>query len=171
MDKKTRVVLDAGDDTALFVEQEGEGVYLAAMYPFRQSDLTLRMWKEAAFSVFSFFVLWLILASGIYGIWMGLNTVFPDHSFVAGFVCVGLLFSVTWYVRMMFQAFKKDLKENQVDLVRRIMRDMRRNSTAVELEKYFIKSSYLYNGMDGDFITWYKQEKNKQEVKNSRRAF
>lgn len=169
MDKKKRIILDAGENTALFVEQDSEGNYLATMYPFKESDLVLKTWKFLGWLLFQAASLSIMIGLVCLMAWSSLSHAFPDSSFIIGFVCSGIFLGSALFSKQVFLHSKKDLKDKQFVFVRDILREMK-SENAEPIEQYSIKSSYLYNGMDGDFITWYKQEKNKQELRKFWRA-
>ena len=165
MDKKKRIVLDAGENTALFVEQDSEGSYLATMYPFKESSLTLKIWAYLAWSLFSSVLFTLTFSFILYSTWLVLTNIFPDYSLIFGFVLSGLFLLTVLWTKQLFLKAKDELEDKRFVLVREVLREMK--NECYDLEQYSIKSSYLYRGLDGDFITWYKQEKNKAYMKRS----
>lgn len=166
VERKRRIVFDAGDNTALFVEQNSPGDYLATMYPIKESDLTLKIWASLAWSVVTSSLFVLAIGLMVYGFWSALSVSFPGYSWLIAFVLAGAFGGGFLLSKNMYKRAKADIDEKMFLFVREILRDMK-SKNPEPVEEYSIKASYLYNGMDGDFITWYKQEKNKTSMKRS----
>lgn len=161
--RKTKLVFDAGDNTAIFIEQSSNPTQ-AIVYPINEINITKKILKRKI--AISSTKLSLVLA-WIFNIFLIKNIL--EDSVLSNFAINFILFSATifgilLFIKIVDNVFEKPEKDLMEDYARKELRNMK-NSNIVP-EEYIIKSSFLYSGTDGDFITWYKQERNKRADQN-----
>jgi len=160
--KKTKIILDAGTDTALFIEASTPADR-ALMIPVSESAIIQKMMKRKIFVntfkalmtvvwLSSFFLMKNSVANS------GLQETTQN---IVYFVFLGIaIFGSILLYKSLSNVFDTPDEKLLVEYARE---EIRKNKyTGTSTEEYYIKSSYLYSGTDGDFITWYKQEKNKK---------
>lgn len=157
-----RLILDKGSENALLIEHRKAEPH-AIIKPVNQYNvlkaLSLRKMKMKAGYItvsslcllpfFTFLLRFETLRSSMST--MNLVTLFALLTFGLG-GCVFLRYA-------MKQAFHDDEKNL---LVGYALKELRLQGTK---EEYYIPSSYMYHGTEGDFITFYKQEKMKKANK------
>ena len=154
-----RLILDEGSENALLIEHRKAEPH-AIIKPVNQYNvlkaLSLRKMKMKA-GYIAVSSMWLLTIFILLSRFETFSSSMSTTNLVALFAFSGLGLGGCVFLRYaMKQAFHDDEKNL---LVGYALRELRLQGTK---EEYYIPSSYMYHGTEGDFITFYKQEKFKK---------